>query len=535
MRLRLISLFMSMPLLSLVLMMPPALAQDQSQAQAQATAPLPTMAEIEKAWADEDYETARTGLARLATETGTALAQYRYGRILLEGRGGDQDIDAAVIWLTRAADQNNVAAATLLARIYLSEFDQDAPVSTQRDPARAAALLGRAAALGGAEAQFQLARLYGAGVGVEKNAETAFTWLLAAARQEYVPAQYALSNAYARGTGVAQNAAEAITWLTRAADNNHLRAQFFLGRAYETGNGVKQNAALAADWYERAATGGLATAQRRLGAMYLNGAGVPTDPARGLTWLRRAADAGASEAMVDLGRAYAAGTGVTQDDVQAALWYARAVEYGQGPAMVSLAAMHEAGRGVGKDFDRAVVLYLKALETSARQPATVRLGQLAATGQLGTRYAPQRMVPWVLAAWDSGDAAAQTWLETQAAAGLRDARAGLATRYLTNPDTLQQGAVLLEQAATAGDAEAQMRLGQLYMTGGHGTLDYVAAYKWFNIAATLGMGEAGELRTTASALMTPDQVAQAQEATRQWFAHEEPQPPATKQTVKVTK
>ena len=68
------------------------------------------------------------------------------------------------------------------------------------------------------------------------------------------------------------------------------------------------------------------------------------------------------------------------------------------------------------------------------------------------------------------------------------------------------------------------------MTGTHVALDYIAAHKWFNIAATLGQTRAVELRETVSALMTPEEVATAQAAARHWFDHEEPQPPGTQQT-----
>ena len=47
---------------------------------------LEIMAEIEQAWERGDYVFVRQGLKRHAEETGTALAQYRYGRVLAEGR-----------------------------------------------------------------------------------------------------------------------------------------------------------------------------------------------------------------------------------------------------------------------------------------------------------------------------------------------------------------------------------------------------------------------------------------------------------------
>ena len=87
----------------------PALAQTQDDQTAPTTptqeetaSTLPDMASIEQAWKRGDYVTARTGLEQLANALGTPLAQYRYGRILYEGRGGPRDMPGAIEWLTRA-------------------------------------------------------------------------------------------------------------------------------------------------------------------------------------------------------------------------------------------------------------------------------------------------------------------------------------------------------------------------------------------------------------------------------------------------
>lgn len=508
-----------------------AAAQDSDSPQEAPAAP--TMTEVEQAWQKGDYVTVRNGLRYLAEETGTALAQYRYGRVLAAGQGGPRDLPGATDWLGRAAGQNHVEAMTLLARIHLSNISQaqDEPTGLARDPAKAADLLARAAALGHAEAQYYLAMLHGSGDGVAQDDTAAFNWLLAAARQGHAEAQYELSRLYSRGIGTEQDNAEALRWLEEAAQNNHLRAQFFLAAAHESGQGAERNAALAVDWYRRAAENGLPVAMRNLGTLYLQGEVVAQNTKEGLRWLEAAAKAGDSGAMGNLGLAYATGLGVAQDDARAAEWYDRASEHGLGRAKVALGRMHEVGRGVAPDMDRAIALYEQALETADAGLAAIRLAQLAAGGALDGRIAPQRAIPWALYAAGQGDAASEAWLATQADAGQRAAQSGLALLYLDREERAAEGAKLLEQAAVAGDPQAQARLGELHMTGSHVALDYVAAHKWFNIAATLGSARAAELRETAAALMTPEQVAEAQAAARHWFEHEEPQPPRTRQSV----
>lgn len=490
------------------------------------------MAQIEQAWARGDFESARNGLEILATETGTAMAQYRYGRILLEGRGGPQDIDAAVTWLQKAVDQNNADAAILLARIYLNAFDEDAPIETRRSPERAADLLTLAATLGFAEGQFRLAQLYLSGQGVERDDKAAFRWLLAAAQQGHVNAQFPLAEMYSRGVGTNEDDTQALHWLTTAANNGNLESMMALARAFEAGSGVEQSPQQAMDFYRRLADAGVPLAQRHLGTGLLFGdAGVSQNSEEGLRWLQGAAKAGDPEAMAILGQAYLVGKGVPQDDTQAAYWYVRAAQYNHGHAKIAYGAMQETGQGTAKNFDAALALYRQALDIPDGNTAAVRLGQLASSGALDGRFAPQRMVPWVLAALQANTPRAEIWLLDQADAGLRTAQSGLATLYLAGSDKTAQGVDMLKRAALGGDAAAQMRLGKMYMIGDHVELDYVAAHQWLNIAATQGQTAATGLRTTVTTLMTPDQVADAQALARNWFATGQPLPPAPTQAV----
>ena len=514
-------------ILAALLLTSPLLAQETAE-----TAPLPEMSEIEAAWAREDYETVRAGLERLAKEEGSPLAQYRYGRVLVEGRGGPRDLDEAVLWLDKAVAQNHTGAALLLAQIYLAEHDADTTSSLTRDPARAATLLQSAATRGLAEAQLLLAQLYLAGQGVTQSDTAGFNWTLAAAEQGDVDAQMVLVRLYSRGIGTEASDASALHWLTKAAENGHPRAQFSLARAYETGTGVPQSPARAADWYRSAAESGMALAQRQLGMAYLTGQGAPQDSAEALVWLNRAAKGQDSGAMYNLGQIYAKGEVVPQDDAQALQWFTRAGEYGLGRAQVALGAMYEAGRGTEADLEAALEQYLRALDTSDATRAARRLGQLAADGQLDGRYAPARMAAWVQVPLQEGEAAAEAWMAAQAAAGLRQAQIALAGHLMALPERTEDGVRYLRQAARAGAPDAQLRLGRMLMTGDLVDLDYVTAYGWLNIAATLGAAEAVELRETAKALMTPDQIEEAQAFTRHWFDEVEPQPPATEQTVR---
>ena len=73
--------------------------------------------------------------------------------------------------------------------------------------------------------------------------------------------------------------------------------------------------------------------------------------------------------------------------------------------------------------------------------------------------------------------------------------------------------------ATLGDANADVfyQLGILYSAGGEIPADYVAAHKWFNIAALRGNGEAVRMRREVAELMSEGEIASAQRAARDWL------------------
>lgn len=73
------------------------------------------------------------------------------------------------------------------------------------------------AAKGHVSAQFNLANMYRAGEGVERNPELAARWFRAAAEQGHAGAQNALGVLYAMGQGVEQSDVEAYAWFNVAA------------------------------------------------------------------------------------------------------------------------------------------------------------------------------------------------------------------------------------------------------------------------------------------------------------------------------
>ena len=75
-----------------------------------------------------------------------------------------------------------------------------------------------------------------------------------------------------------------------------------------------------------------------------------------------------------------------------------------------------------------------------------------------------------------------------------------------------------ENDAKQGRADALYNLGLAYSTGQGVSVDFVAAHKWFNLAALKGVELAKSWRAQISAEMDSNQIAQAQKLAREWLS-----------------
>ncbi|MBV9991415.1 MAG: sel1 repeat family protein [Alphaproteobacteria bacterium] len=75
-----------------------------------------------------------------------------------------------------------------------------------------------------------------------------------------------------------------------------------------------------------------------------------------------------------------------------------------------------------------------------------------------------------------------------------------------------------ESDAKQGRADALYNLGLAYSTGQGVGVDFVAAHKWFNLAALRGVEEAKRWRAQISGEMNNSQIAEAQRMAREWLS-----------------
>jgi TPR repeat protein len=84
------------------------------------------------------------------------------------------------------------------------------------------------------------------------------------------------------------------------------------------------------------------------------------------------------------------------------------------------------------------------------------------------------------------------------------------------PQDYAAAASWYRKAAEQGDANAQVILGGKYALGEGVPEDYVIAHMWYNLAAAEGHKNAVKARDLVAAVMTPQQIAEAQKLAREW-------------------
>ncbi len=75
-----------------------------------------------------------------------------------------------------------------------------------------------------------------------------------------------------------------------------------------------------------------------------------------------------------------------------------------------------------------------------------------------------------------------------------------------------------ENDARQGRGDALYHLGLAYSTGQGVTVDFIAAHKWFNLAALRGVDEAKRWRAQIAREMNGSQIAEAQRLAREWLS-----------------
>ncbi len=164
-----------------------------------------------------------------AADRGVLGAQLKLARIYAAGNGVKKDDAKALLYYRQIANQradispsSPVAKYVAEAFVALGRFNlQGVEVAGLRpDPDRAANLFRHAASyFGDADAQYELARLYLSGNGVDKNVGLAVNWLATAAKKQHPEAQATLGELLWQGREVRQRQARGLALIMLAHAN----------------------------------------------------------------------------------------------------------------------------------------------------------------------------------------------------------------------------------------------------------------------------------------------------------------------------
>lgn len=206
-----------------------------------------------------------------------------------------RDLDQAIRWYRKAADQGDSASMSALAFIYLSR---------RGDSAQALHWLRQAASSGDGSAMLQLSQIYGDGNGVPQDAAKSYAWARKAAQKKVSLASLELAEKYFHGNGTRQDYVEAAHWYREASEKGSAVATLKLAQLYINGKGLAKDAKRSFELAKASAEAGLPIAMYRLGRYYLIGVGTPKEVAEGRRWLEKAASLGDENAMFNLSFLY---------------------------------------------------------------------------------------------------------------------------------------------------------------------------------------------------------------------------------------
>jgi TPR repeat protein len=378
-------------------------------------APLPTPADLDAAFARQDFAAA-IALTRQLADEGNAAALYRLGEVFEHGLGVLQDFGQALEWYEKAAEAGFENAWAKLGDFYLAGrgtrsgegADADKAgahrlldmLSVQPDHAKALHWNRKAAQAGQAAAQAHLALQYIYGLGIEADRDEAERLFLSAAEQGSVlasaasgccmraartrPRNMTSPSAGFRAASEGGDAAacmalamliinghagsgtdeDAYHLLGKAADEGNVEAMLYLGSLYRDGRGTAQDLSVAETWFRRASVRGNRNATLSLGFL-LTEMIEPRDYVSGASIFREAAEQGDPVGQYVLGKLYLAGLGVPQDDEKAYGWLAQAAEQELMQAIETLAALTAGGRGVEANTSAAIRLFERAAEAGS--------------------------------------------------------------------------------------------------------------------------------------------------------------------------
>lgn len=300
-----------------------------------------------------------------SAEQGCAAGQTDLAMCYLDGKGVPQDEDLAIKWLEKAAEQGYWIAQQTLITVSRYSGTTDLQKAAKTGDPKAQYELGKyymtfmavpyyeeavewftkAAKQGHEQAQMELAQIY---FDHYEDYTSAAYWFLNAANQDNIVAQYNMGVLYFHGAGISKDLRASKYWLKKAMANGHPKAQQLLQELFPEEASAGLDKTLVSQ-----AKAGNATAQYKLGLCYYEGKGVTQNKQTAIEWWKKSAINGNAQAQFSLGAEYYYGGNVTKNYKEAVKWFKKAAIKGHKGAQYMLSKCYRNGQGVPRDISKA--------------------------------------------------------------------------------------------------------------------------------------------------------------------------------------
>ena len=165
----------------------------------------------------------------------------------------------SLTWHKKLAEQGNAEAQNILGTISENQY-QTNHQKNKKAAQEAFQWYKKSAEQGNAEGEYNLARCYFDGFGVDKNEDVAFSYFTKSAEQNLPDALREIGNCCYTGSGTMKNNTKAIEYYTKAAELGDIKAQMLLADIYQKGEISEKNYEKAQYWYRKAAESGVVDA-----------------------------------------------------------------------------------------------------------------------------------------------------------------------------------------------------------------------------------------------------------------------------------
>ena len=260
-------------------------------------------------------------------EKGHAKSQFRVGARYDFGKDVEKDLDKAIEWYRKAAEQDYVDALFNLGEIAINKE------GNHYNPREAKGYFERAAELGDKEAFSRLGALHFWGQGTKIDYSKALECFMES--KEFPDSQWYLGKHYDKGHGVEQDIDEAVKWWRKAAAQDHAPSLYYLATCYAEGDGVKQDEEEALKYFQKSADLGYRDGLAAVG-IYLTWGDDPPDPKKGFEAGMKAHELGSHEGTYVIGYCYYDGKGVKQNQSKGMALIQEAARKGNQDARLAL-------------------------------------------------------------------------------------------------------------------------------------------------------------------------------------------------------